>query len=118
MDDNDEEAIIRCGTTKGDVTLRLFRKWSPNGYDRAVRLFEKKFYDDSHFYRVVPKFLVQFGISYTKDTELVSYSKRSIQDDPKQEPPILFEPGTISFAGSGKNSRTSQLFISYGSAQY
>lgn len=117
MDDNDEEAIIRCGTTKGDVTLRLFRKWSPNGYDRAVRLFEKKFYDDSHFYRVVPKFLVQFGISYTKDTELVSYSKRSIQDDPKQEPPILFEPGTISFAGSGKNSRTSQLFISYGSAQ-
>jgi len=113
---DNEEAIIRCGTTKGDITLHLIREWSPNGYDRAVELYERHFYDGSHFYRAVPKFLVQFGISYTKDKELQSFARKTIQDDPKHDPPIEFHPGTISYAGSGPNSRGSQMFFSYGSA--
>lgn len=117
MDSNDEIAIVRCGTTKGDIKLKLVREWSPNGYDRAVDLFERHFYDHSHFFRAVPKFLVQFGISYSKDKELVSSAKKSIRDDPKHDPPIKFHPGIISYAGSGPNSRTHQMFISYGSAQ-
>ena len=56
-----EEAIVRCETTAGTITMQLIRAWSPLGYDRAVELFERKFYDHSHFYRVVPHFLVQFG---------------------------------------------------------
>lgn len=113
-DDGEEEAIVRCGTTKGDITLQLIREWSPNGYDRAVELFERHFYDGSHFFRAVPKFLVQFGISYSGDKELQRFSKRSIRDDPPHDPGIGFELGTISFAGSGPDSRTSQLFFSYG----
>ena len=113
----DEEAVVRCGTTKGDIELKLIRSWSPNGYDRAVKLFENKFYDNSHFYRVVKNFLVQFGISYSKDKELQGMARKPIQDDPKHDPPIKFEPGIVSYAGSGPNSRTSQLFISYGSAK-
>lgn len=112
-----EEAIIRCGTTKGDITLKLIREWSPNGYDKAVELFERKYYDNSHFFRAVPGFLVQFGISYSKDKQLISFGKEQIQDDPKHDPPIEFHPGIISYAGSGPNSRTSQLFISYASAK-
>ena len=81
-----------------------------------MELFERHFYDGSHFYRAVPKFLVQFGISYSKDKELQSFARKQIQDDPKHDPPIEFHPGIISYAGSGPNSRTSQLFISYGSA--
>ena len=61
-------------------------------------------------------FQVQFGISYSKDKELQSLARKQIKDDPKYEPHIPFEPGTISYAGSGPNSRNSQLFISYGSA--
>jgi len=61
--------------------------------------------------------LVQFGISYSKDKELQSFSRENIKDDPKHDPPIPFEPGIISYAGSGPNSRSSQLFISYGSAK-
>jgi len=110
-----EEALVTCGTTKGDFTLHLHRDWSPNGYDRTIELFEAGFFDNSHFFRVVPKFLVQFGITYNAD--LKHLGNRQIQDDPKPDPPIPFEPGTLSFAGSGDNSRTSQLFISYGSAQ-
>jgi len=111
-----EETIVKCGTTKGDITLKLIREWSPNGYDKAKELFERHFYDNSHFFRAVPKFLVQFGISYSKDKDLQHFAKTKIQDDPKHDPPIEFHPGIISYAGSGPNSRTSQLFISYGSA--
>ncbi len=93
------------------------QEWSPNGYDKAVDLFERHFYDNSHFFRAVPNFLVQFGISYSKDKELQQFAKTSIQDDPKHDPPIEFHPGIISYAGSGPNSRTSQLFFSYGSAK-
>jgi len=114
---DDAEAIIQCGTTKGEITLQLIRKWSPNGYDKAVKLFDHHFYDGTHFYRVVTKFLVQFGISYSNDKELQSFSRENIKDDPKYDPPIPFEPGIISYAGSGPNSRSSQLFISYGNAE-
>lgn len=113
---DDEEALIQCGTTKGDITLHLIREWSPNGYDKAVELYERHFYDNSHFFRAVPNFLVQFGISYSKDKELQHFAKKSIQDDPKHDPPIEFHPGIISYAGSGPNSRSSQMFFSYGSS--
>ena len=97
--------------------LATHQEWSPHGYDRAVELFQRHFYDGSHFFRVVPKFLVQFGISYSDNKELQAFARRPIPDDPKKvDPPIKFEPGTISYAGGGPNSRTSQLFISYGSA--
>lgn len=93
------------------------REWSPNGYDRAIELYERHFFDGSHFFRAIPGFLVQFGISYSHDQELQKFAKTAIQDDPKHVPEIHFKPGIISYAGSGPNSRTSQMFISYGSAQ-
>ena len=96
------------------MTFCFFQDWAPIGYDRAVELFERKFFDGSHFFRTVPKFLVQFGISYSKDEELQKFARQTIPDDPPKG--IRFQRGTISFAGSGDNSRTSQLFISYGAS--
>ena len=58
----DEFSQFLCGTTAGDFEFVLYRNWSPAGYDRAVQLFERGFYDHSHFFRVVPNFLAQFGI--------------------------------------------------------
>lgn len=58
-----EEAVVSCGTTKGPIVMRMHRDWSPNGYDRVVDLFERGFYDESHFFRAVPGFLCQFGIT-------------------------------------------------------
>lgn len=108
--------LVHCTTTAGPMSFKIVEKWSPNGFDRALELFERGFYDGSHFFRVVPGFLVQFGISYSENEELVQFSEFSIHDDPQLSPPIKFEEGTISFAGSGPQSRTSHLFISYGSS--
>lgn len=96
--------------------MHLFRAWSPHGYDRATALFERQYYDQSHFFRVVPHFLVQFGISYTHDEELKRFADSAIHDDPKREDLMPFREGMMSFAGSGPNSRTSQLFIAYDGA--
>lgn len=56
-------------------------------------------------------FISKFGISYTEDKELQKFAQRPIQDDPPKG--IKFKKGTVSYAGSGPNSRTSHLFIAY-----
>ena len=38
-----EEAIVKCGTTKGPLKMHFYRDWSPYGYDRAVELYESGF---------------------------------------------------------------------------
>uniref|UniRef100_A0A7S4N551 PPIase cyclophilin-type domain-containing protein n=2 Tax=Odontella aurita TaxID=265563 RepID=A0A7S4N551_9STRA len=114
---NDETALVKCDTSKGRFTIKFIRKWSPLGYDRAVELFERGFYDNSHLFRVIPGFLVQFGITYTNDQELKKFAKKTIPDDPKIPELRRFRPGLVSYAGGGDNSRDAQLFISYGSAQ-
>lgn len=108
-----EVSIIKCGTSTGPIVMEMHREWSPHGYDKAVALFEKGYYDHTHFFRAVPKFLVQFGITYSESQELKTFGNQEIMDDPPLDPIISFEPGTISFAGSGPNSRSSQLFFSY-----
>eukprot|EP00804_Cyclotella_cryptica_P002092 CCRYP_006511-RA/>CCRYP_006511-RA protein AED:0.14 eAED:0.14 QI:0/-1/0/1/-1/0/1/0/248 len=97
--------------------MHFHRAWSPHGYERATTLFERHYYDQSHFFRVVPHFLVQFGIGYTKDEELRQLSQSTIPDDLKRSDLLPFKEGMISFAGSGPNSRSSQLFIAYDKAQ-
>jgi cyclophilin family peptidyl-prolyl cis-trans isomerase len=94
-----EQAIVSCGTSAGPIVMQFTRQWSPIGYDRVVELFERSFYDHSHFFRVAPDFLVQFGISYSEDDDLQALARRPVADDSQQDPPIAFDTGTISFAG-------------------
>jgi cyclophilin family peptidyl-prolyl cis-trans isomerase len=108
-----EEAIVQCDTSAGPITMHFYRSWSPHGYDRATKLFEKGYFDHSHFFRVVEHFLVQFGIGYTTDKELKAFSLSTIPDDPKRPELLPFKEGMMSFAGSGPNSRSSQMFIAY-----
>lgn len=59
--------------------------------------------------RVVPDFIVQWGIPGDKKITGLWQSKR-IPDDPVKETNAR---GTITFATSGPNSRTSQVFINF-----
>src|ERR1051325_6079991 len=49
-------------TTKGDFIVDVTRSWSPNGADRFYNLVKYGFFDGVKFFRVVPNFVVQFGI--------------------------------------------------------
>src|SRR5437868_14962598 len=50
-------------TTKGMFEIEVHRSWAPEGADRFYNLVKNHFYDGVAFFRVVPGFVVQFGIS-------------------------------------------------------
>src|SRR5688572_21606228 len=53
----------RFDTSKGAFVIQVNRAWAPNGADRFYNLVKNGFYDNVRFFRVIPGFMVQFGIS-------------------------------------------------------
>ncbi len=97
----------RVETTKGTFTLEIERRLAPLGVDRFFNLARAGFFDDSRFTRVVPSFIAQFGVP--KDPVLRDWSTRTFADDSVRASNVR---GTIAFAMTGPNARTTQLFIS------
>ncbi len=99
---------VKLTTSKGVFVVQVNRAWSPRGADRFYNLVKNGFYDGAGFFRVVPNFVVQFGLS---DNPAVSKAWRTarIPDDPVTQ---SNRRGYLTFATSGPNTRTTQLFIS------
>jgi cyclophilin family peptidyl-prolyl cis-trans isomerase len=95
-------------TSKGVFVLEINRDWAPRGADRFYSLVRSGFFDDSRFFRVVPNFIVQFGIARDSATN-VRWTTATFPDDSVKHGNTL---GTIAFAMRGPNDRTTQLFIS------
>jgi cyclophilin family peptidyl-prolyl cis-trans isomerase len=92
------------------VVVEVIPEWAPLGATQFKKLVVNGFYDNCRIFRVVPKFMSQFGISGTPGGG--SKWKQAIKDD--QQNVELTQGnirGSITFAMSGKNSRTTQLFI-------
>jgi peptidyl-prolyl cis-trans isomerase A (cyclophilin A) len=101
---------VKFETSKGDFTVEVQPDWAPRGAERFRELVEAKFFDEARFFRVIEGFMVQFGIH--ADPEVSSkWRTKTIQDDPVQESNAR---GMITFATSGPNSRTTQVFINFG----
>jgi peptidyl-prolyl cis-trans isomerase A (cyclophilin A) len=94
-------------TSKGPFTVEVHRDWAPNGADRFYELVKSGFYDEARFFRVVPNFVVQWGIHKDPVVQL-NWRSKTIPDDPVTQ---SNRRGTITFATSGPNTRTTQLFI-------
>lgn len=95
-------------TTKGDFIVEVHREWSPNGADRFYNLVKHGYYDGVKFFRVVPNFVVQFGIHGDPDLA-TKWLRSNIQDDKVVE---SNKRGYLTYAKSGApNSRSVQLFI-------
>ena len=96
---------VKFQTTKGDFALEISPEWAPLGAARFKELVEQGFYDNSKFFRVVPGFVVQFGLpadpASTPDV-------KNINDDPVTQSNVK---GSITFATAGPGTRTSQVFI-------
>jgi peptidyl-prolyl cis-trans isomerase A (cyclophilin A) len=86
------------------------RDWAPNGADRFYNLVKNGFYDNVRFFRVIPGFMVQFGIN--GDPQLSSkWREARLQDDPVKQ---SNKRGFVTYAMAGPNTRTSQVFINFG----
>ena len=98
---------VRFVTTRGEFTVTVTRAWSPLGADRFYNLVKHHYFDDAHFFRVLPNFVAQFGISACPPVT-AAWEKATIKDDPHSQ---SNKTGTIVFATAGPNTRTTQLFI-------
>jgi peptidyl-prolyl cis-trans isomerase A (cyclophilin A) len=101
---------VKFTTTKGDIVVEATRAWAPNGADRFYNLVKLGFFTDIGFFRVVPDFVVQFGIHGNPDVA-AAWRTAQLQDDPTSKQSN--EKGTLTFAKGGPNSRTTQMFINY-----
>jgi peptidyl-prolyl cis-trans isomerase A (cyclophilin A) len=101
---------VKFSTTKGDFVVEVTRAWAPLGADRFYNLVKLGFFTDIAFFRVVPDFVVQFGIHGNPEVAKI-WKGASIKDDKKSKQSN--KKGTLTFAKSGPNTRTTQLFISY-----
>jgi peptidyl-prolyl cis-trans isomerase A (cyclophilin A) len=98
-------------TTKGDFVVEVHRDWAPNGADRFYNLVKSGFFDDVRFFRAVAGFMVQWGISGDPAVS-AKWQSANITDDPVKQ---SNKRGFVTFAKTGMpNSRSTQLFISYG----
>lgn len=102
-----EEFDVTFTTTKGDFVVHVTRAWAPLGADRFYNLVKHGFFTNSSFFRVVPGFVVQFGISADPKISAV-WDKAVIKDEPVKQ---TNKTGYLTFAMGGPNSRTTQIFI-------
>jgi peptidyl-prolyl cis-trans isomerase A (cyclophilin A) len=97
-------------TTKGTFVVTVHRAWAPRGADRFYNLVRARFFDGVEFFRVVKRFVVQFGISGFPAVS-TAWQNATIEDDPVK---ASNTPGTITFADAGPNTRTTQVFVNLG----
>jgi peptidyl-prolyl cis-trans isomerase A (cyclophilin A) len=96
-------------TTQGDIVIQVTRAWAPLGADRFYNLVRGGFFTNATFFRVIPGFMAQFGLSADPKVTAV-WSTETLKDDPVKE---SNKRGFISFATSGPDSRTTQMFINF-----
>ena len=105
-----DEYEVTFKTTAGDFVVKVTRSWAPLGADRFYNLVKHGFFTDAAFFRVVPGFVVQFGLNANPAVN-AAWEKAYIKDDPVTQ---SNHTGFLTFATAGANTRTTQLFISLG----
>jgi len=102
-----DEYGVKLATSQGDIIIFVNRKSAPLGADRFHQAVKQGFYDECRFFRVVPKFVVQFGINGDPKIQ-TKWRESRIKDDPVK---ATNTRGTLTFATAGPGTRTTQLFI-------
>jgi peptidyl-prolyl cis-trans isomerase A (cyclophilin A) len=98
---------VNFDTTKGPVVVQVHRDWAPIGADHFVELVKSGYFDGCRFFRVVPNFIVQFGLA-ADPAVTRKWKSPSLRDDPVKQHNVR---GTLVYATAGPNTRTTQLFI-------
>ena len=96
-------------TSAGDFVVEVHRDWAPLGADRFYNLVRYGYFTNASFFRVVPGFVVQFGLSANPAINKAWHDAK-IQDDPVVQ---SNKRGYLVFATAGPNTRTTQFFINY-----
>ena len=107
-----ENFRVRFTTSKGPFIVEVHKAWAPKGVQRFYELIKDHYYDGNRFFRIVPRFIVQFGMA--SDPAMGRKWDKNIPDDPVTQ---TNRTGSVTFATAGPNTRTTQLFINLNSNQ-
>ena len=111
-------------TTHGNLTLELHPYFSPKAVWNFITLSKRGYYDDVLFHRNIPSFMLQGGdptssgrggqSAWGKDGESGPF-----EDEWANAPQIGFDKrGVLAMANKGKNTNTSQFFVTYRQAPH
>jgi len=98
---------VRFDTSEGEVVVEVHREWAPLGADRFYNLVRAGYYEDVRVYRVVPGFVAEFGVNGSGTVTRIWHRFALLDDEVRESNTV----GRLSFAASGPNSRTVQVFI-------
>ncbi|MCG8469041.1 MAG: peptidylprolyl isomerase [Gemmatimonadetes bacterium] len=94
-------------TSRGAFEVAVHADWAPEGAARFLHLVDAGYYDDARFHRVVPDFIVQWGLA--GDPALTAeWLNNTIPDDPVV---ATNTRGRIAFAFTEPGTRTTQVYI-------
>lgn len=98
---------VRMQTNKGNFVIEARRDWAPGGCDRFYNLVRASFFDNSRFFRIRRGSFAQFGIPGDPVVAAL-WKDEAIPDDPVRQSNTR---GSVAYAMTGPNTRTTQLFI-------
>ena len=96
-------------TSAGPFVVLVRRSWAPKGADRFYNLVKYGFFDGTRFFRVLPNFMVQFGMNGDPSIQ-GPWRNANIPDEPTTQ---SNRRGTMTFANAGPNTRSTQVFINF-----
>lgn len=104
----DTNVVGKDGNPSAPIVIEVTRAWAPLGADRLYSLMKDGFFNGAAFFRVVPDFVLQFGIAGVP-VENTKWNTTIVDD------PVLVSNTnwTVSYATAGPDTRTTQLFINY-----
>jgi peptidyl-prolyl cis-trans isomerase-like protein 2 len=107
-----EKGYVRLATTYGDLTIELLPEHAPKAVWNFVRLAQKGSYNGILFHRNIRNFMIQGGDPTGTGRGGTSVWSKNFEDE--FEGPLKHDArGIVSMANKGKNTNSSQFFITY-----
>ncbi|KIV93464.1 hypothetical protein PV10_04676 [Exophiala mesophila] len=106
------KGYIRLETSCGPLNIELYPEYAPKAVWNMTRLIQKGYYDGIIFHRNIRNFMLQGGDPTGTGRGGTSIWGKNFADE-IEGPRIHDRRGVVSMANKGKNTNSSQFFITY-----
>lgn len=114
-----QKGYVRIVTSEGMLNIELHTDIVPRTTDNFLRLCEREYYNNTKFHRLIQNFCIQGGdpTGTGKGGKSAYKDGRAFRDEFDSR--LTHQgPGVVSMANGGKDTNTSQFFVSLKSCQH